>query len=188
MLQAITATQAPARGGTEAAADYEAIYDEHFDFVWRNVRRLGVPEESADDAVQDVFLVVHRKLREFEGRSSMRTWLFGILARVARDYRRTRARAAAKAMAIAAESVHEPAETPVELVAKREAARVLEDLLSELDDDKREVLVLVELEQSSVAEVAIALGLNPNTAHARLRAARQQFEAAVARFHAREKK
>jgi RNA polymerase sigma-70 factor (ECF subfamily) len=168
--------------------DYAAIYDEHFDFVWRNVRRLGVPESSADDAVQDVFLVVHRKLAEFEGRSALRTWLFGILARVARDHRRARARYVAKTNAIAAEVDHESAPSPADLAAKREAARVLEEMLDAIDDDKREVFVLVELEQTSVADVAIALALNVNTAHARLRAGRQQFEAAVARFRAKEKK
>jgi RNA polymerase sigma-70 factor, ECF subfamily len=184
MLQAAVAEaeDVPAR-----ALGYEAIYDEHFDFVWRNVRRLGVPEASADDAVQDVFIVVHRRLGEFEGRSTLQTWLYGIIVRVARDYRRSRARQDAKVAAVAAEGA-EMSESPAELVAKREAARVVEELLAGLDEEKRDVFVLVELEQMSVADVATALALNVNTTHARLRAARQQFEAAAARFRAKEKK
>ncbi len=74
---------------TGRTLDFEAIYDEHFDFVFRNVRRLGVPDAHVDDAVQEVFLVVHRRLAEFEGRSSVKTWIFGVLARVAADHRRS---------------------------------------------------------------------------------------------------
>jgi RNA polymerase sigma-70 factor (ECF subfamily) len=185
MLQAEAASpdRAPA---TEVS--YEEVYRQHFDFVWRNVRRLGVPESHVDDAVQDVFIVVHRRLVEFEGRSTVRTWLFGILTRVARDYRRSRLRQNAKAHAIAAEGEPQGAPTPADIASRKEAARILEDLLAQIDEDKREVFVLVELEQMSVADVAEALALNVNTTHARLRAARQQFESAAMRFRAREKK
>ena len=187
MLQALAV---PAAHDAESREDlsYEAVYEEHFDFVWRNVRRLGVPESAADDAVQDVFVVVHRRLGEFEGRSSIRTWLFSILSRVARDHRRSMSRRARKADALAVESEGAHAPSPADVVAKREAARVLDALLAELDDEKRAVLVLVELEQMSVADVAEALDVNVNTTHARLRAARQQFEAAAARFRAKEKR
>jgi RNA polymerase sigma-70 factor (ECF subfamily) len=116
---------------------------------------MGIPEASADDAVQDVFMVVHRRLAEFEGRSSIRTWLFGILARVVRDHRRARARHEARAAVggVAADVAEQSAPTPADIV-----------------------------------DVAAALGLNVNTTHARLRAARQQFDAAVARFRAQENK
>ncbi len=181
-------TASPGAPETSAPRDsYESIYREQFDFVWRNVRRLGVPEASADDAVQDVFLIVHRRFPSFEGRSTLRTWLFGILANVARDYRRANTRRETKVLALAAETGAEAPPTPADLAAKREAARILDGLLGRIDDDKREVFVLVELEQMTVVDVADALGLNVNTAHARLRAARQQFEAAVLRFRAKER-
>src|SRR5262245_25709599 len=72
-----------------ALVSFEALYDEHFDFVWRTVRRLGVPEALVDDAVQEVFLVVHRRLGSFEGRSSLKTWICAIVTRVASDSRRS---------------------------------------------------------------------------------------------------
>src|SRR5262245_44836563 len=87
-LPASTAEAAPR--SPPPAPTLDAIYEAHVAYVWRVVQRLGVPESSADDAVQDVFLVVHRKLDGFEGRSSIRTWLYGIALRVARDHRRKR--------------------------------------------------------------------------------------------------
>src|SRR5580704_9404019 len=72
----------------DRVVSFKEVYDEHFRFVWRSLRRLGVPESDVADAVQDVFLVVHRRLCEFEGRSKVSTWLYGICYRVARDRRR----------------------------------------------------------------------------------------------------
>src|SRR5262245_20245633 len=69
--------------------EFSAFYEQYFAFVWRSVRRLGVADHAVDDAVQDVFVVVHRRLAEFEGRSSVRSWLFGIALRVARARRRS---------------------------------------------------------------------------------------------------
>ena len=68
---------------------FREVYEEHFRFVWRSLRRLGVPESDVADAVQDVFLVVHRRLGDFEGRSKVSTWLYGISLRVARDRKRS---------------------------------------------------------------------------------------------------
>ena len=67
---------------------FKEVYEEQFRFVWRSLRRLGVRESDVADAAQDVFLVVHRRLDEFEGRSKVSTWLYGICYRVARDRRR----------------------------------------------------------------------------------------------------
>ena len=169
----------------------EQVYDQHVDFVWRNLRRLGVPADAVEDAVQEVFLVVHRRLHEFEGRSQLRTWLFQIVLRVASDQRRTVRRKSAHARAegavVEADSVADDAiPGPDERLLQVEGARVLHELLDELDDDRRAVLVLAELEQMSGPEIAESLGLNLNTAYARLRAARRDFEQAVARFQARD--
>ena len=79
-----------------AVPAFERVYEEHFDFVWRSLRRLGVPRSALDDAVQEVFLVVHRRLAEFEGRSSLKTWLFGIAVHIALKAGRASARGRAE--------------------------------------------------------------------------------------------
>ncbi|HVZ74991.1 MAG TPA: sigma-70 family RNA polymerase sigma factor [Polyangia bacterium] len=161
------------------------IYARHADFVWRNLRRLGVHESSIDDAVQDVFLVVHRRLGDFEARAQVTTWLFGIVLRVAQTYRRSATRRRARLTdAPASDFEHVPTTTtegPAELFERREASQLLHRLLDELDDDKRAMLVCIELEQMTVPEAAESLGLNLNTAYGRLRAARAAFNDAVTR-------
>lgn len=165
----------------------EEIYDAHFDFVWRNVRRLGVPPAYVDDAVQDVFIVVHRKLAEFEGRSSLRTWLFGIVLRVAHDHRRTARRKGLDGRREDSETVSEPTESgPLERAARSEAAQILHRFLDDLDDDKRVVFMLSELEQMTAPEVAETLGVPLNTVYSRLRAARLAFDETVSRLRARD--
>jgi RNA polymerase sigma-70 factor, ECF subfamily len=170
---------------------FEEVYEEHFDFVWRSARRLGVHEGAVDDVVQETFLVVHRRLAEFEGRSTVKTWLFGILLRVARDHRRHTRRKAPHS--IRPEGPTDPEtlsagaeQGPHERAAKTEAVKTLHAILDELDDDKREVFVLAELEQMTAPEMADALGVNLNTIYSRLRAARHEFEQAVARHRARD--
>jgi len=167
---------------------FAEVYEDHFAFVYRTVRRLGVTESAAEDVAQEVFVCVHKSLAAFEGRSSMRTWLFGIARNVAYRHRRSLSRrivttageggALESARDDDARSAHDAAE-------RSEAARVLDELLGSLDDEKREAFVLVELEEMSMPEVAEALGINLNTAYTRLRAARQQFEAALARHRAK---
>lgn len=158
---------------------FASVYEAHFDFVWRNVRRLGVAEINLDDAVQEVFVVVHRKLPEFEGRSSVQTWLFGILRRVARDHRRVE-----KRRGLLDELPPELADTaprPDDEAGKQEAVRLLDRLLQHLDEDKRAVFVLAELEQMTAPEIALALDVKLNTVYSRLRAARREFEEVLAR-------
>jgi RNA polymerase sigma-70 factor (ECF subfamily) len=166
------------------AAALSDIYAQYVRFVWRNLRRLGVQESSLEDAVQDVFLVVHRRLAEFEARSQMRTWLFGIVLRVAQSHRRTVRRRLAHLEAVNPTELDAGTPTdqegPGELVAQRQAGALLHRLLDEMDHEKRAILVLVELEQMTVGEAADALGINVNTAYSRLRAARAAFDAAVA--------
>jgi len=161
------------------------IYAQHADFVFRNLRRLGVIESAIDDAVQDVFLVVHRRLGDFEARAQVTTWLFGIVLRVAQSYRRSAMRRRARLSDTPASDIEQvpvsTAESPIELLERREASTLLHRLLDELDDDKRAMLVCVELEQMTVPEAAESLGLNLNTAYGRLRAARATFNDAVAR-------
>ena len=151
---------------------FDEIYAAHFAFVWRILRTFGVAEPALEDAVQDVFVVVHRRLPEFEGRAQITTWLFAIARRVAGSYRRKRT---------TEELADEPAGTSDTFAdfSRAEATATVLAILDTLDEDKRVVFALVELEQLSVPEVAKLLDLNLNTAYSRLRLARQAFEAAV---------
>jgi RNA polymerase sigma-70 factor, ECF subfamily len=161
------------------------LYDRHFHFVWRSLRRLGVAAVDLDDAVQDVFVVVHRKLDTFEGRGAIEGWIFGIALRVAKAYRR---RVARRRLHVAEdESVLVCKRgTPEEARACMQAAEQVQELLDGLDDDKRAVFVLCELEHMQAPEVAAALGISRNTVSSRLRLARAAFELGLKRLNAKD--
>jgi RNA polymerase sigma-70 factor (ECF subfamily) len=179
----------PERVATTSLA-FADVYREHFDFVWRSARALGVEESAADDVVQEIFVVVHRCLPEFEGRSKLRTWLSGIVLNVVRHHRRSVVRRSPHQLAGARgedpETLPTEARSPQANAEFAEGARLLSRLLDTLDDDKREVLVLAELEEMTVPEISEALGLKLNTAYSRLRLAREQFERALTRHHAQD--
>lgn len=169
--------------------DFDEVYREHFAFVWRSAKRLGVRDASIDDVVQEVFVIVHRRLRDFEGRSALTTWLFGITLRVVRDHKRSAARRPSgegPSGPIDPDSLRTSSPGPSDSMEKAEAVRLLHTLLDEMDDERREVFVMAELEQMPMPEIAVVVGANVNTCYARLRAARQAFEASLARHRARE--
>ncbi|MBI5545894.1 MAG: RNA polymerase sigma factor [Deltaproteobacteria bacterium] len=172
-------SQGPASApGAQGGVCFEEVFRTHFDFVWSALRRLGVPPSSVDDAVQDAFLVVHRRLADFEGRSTLRTWLYGIVLRVARDHRRRSQRAD---LGTLPPDVKDDRPGPHDTASRSEALRLLERLLRTLDEDKREVLILADMEGLTAPEIADLVGANLNTVYSRLRAARQLFNEAVAR-------
>ena len=182
---------APLRTGAVCAGpSFDEVYEQFFDLVYRNVRRLGVPGAQVDDAVQEVFLVVHRRLGQFEGRSTLKTWVFSIVARVAKDARRSLRRKSPHQLGegpIDADTVPDEAGGDPHTRSERsEGVRRLHRVLDALDDDKRAALVMAELEQMSAPEIAEALGENVNTIYARLRAARRDFEQAAQRERARD--
>ena len=157
---------------------FEAIYSEHFAFVWRCLRGLGVPEAALDDAAQDVFVIVHRRLPEFRGDSTLRTWLYGIVRNVASNTRRAHRRKGDHE-----ELPHDAAATtgdPHQRAQDQEAARFVQSFLAGVGEKKRELFVLAVLEQLSVPEAAEALGIPLNTAYTRLRVVRMEFQAALA--------
>jgi RNA polymerase sigma-70 factor (ECF subfamily) len=173
-------------GPARARLELAEIYEEYFTFVWRSALRLGTARAHVDDVVQETFLVAHRRLPGFEGRSSMKTWLFGILFNVVRAQRRSRAAIAGATADADPEAVADPAGGPHERAAKVEAARLVERVLAVLDDDKRAVFVLAELEQMSAPDIAATLAIPLNTVYSRLRLARREFADAAARHRARD--
>ena len=171
---------------TGRRGDFDAFYREHFRFVWRIVRRLGIDGALIDDVIQDVFLVVHRRLEGFEGRSTAKTWLYGIVRRVVADHRRTRRRKPGHEMPVGSmeddpDTIASREQTPQAYVEQTERVQLLHRLLDELDDQKREVFILSELEGLTMAEIGEALDVNANTIASRLRVARREFEAALDR-------
>ena len=167
------------------ARGFDAVYDECFELVWRMLRRMGVPDGSLEDAVQDVFLVVHRRFDEFQRRSATKTWVAGIAIRVAADHRRLQRRKGG--LEPLAPGVADRRPDPLREAVQAEAVRRLNELLQELDDERREVFVLSELEQMTAPEISEALGVNVNTVYSRLRAARKSFDEALARQRSRER-
>lgn len=163
--------------------DFRQIYDEHLALVWRTLRRYGVPERSLDDAVQDVFTVVHTKLSTFEGRSSLRTWIFGIARRVARNHRE-KAREQLGDGQI--ERLADRRSTHPSRTEQLEKARLLSRMLDDLKPEQREIFILVEIEELTVKEAAEALDENENTLASRLRRTREDLKEMLARASARD--
>jgi RNA polymerase sigma-70 factor (ECF subfamily) len=171
-------------GLSGARPTFEELYDAHVDFLWRNARRLGVTDDSVDDVLQQVFLVVYRRLPEVVMTGSEKAWLFGVLLRVVRDHKRLLRRKSPHRFFASTDPetlADDRFRSPDESVARGEAAALVQRWLDALDDDKREVFILAELEQMSAREIGEATATNPSTVYSRLRAARQAFEAAAAR-------
>ncbi len=148
-----------------------AVVREHAPFVWRALCHLGVPERQVADASQEVFVAVFRNLHRFEGRSSMKTWLFGICRNIAARHARSRARAR-EALAPGPLPEMAVAESQSRELARREVSSRLEHALQKLPEGTRMVFVLYEIESLPMAEVAAAVGCNESTAYSRLYVAR----------------
>jgi RNA polymerase sigma-70 factor (ECF subfamily) len=152
----------------------EQAYEQYFELVWRNLRRLGISEAAAEDATQDVFLVVYRRWSDFQGRSALKTWVIGICLHVAKQYLRRGARAAREQTELQDHHAG-PCDVAGDL-ERRQAATHLMAILNQLNDDHRTILVLVELEELTVAEAAQALRIPASTAYKRLHKARSAFD------------
>lgn len=174
--------QDPPADGAVAPLDLAAVYEAHFRYVWRCLRSLGAPDAHLDDALQDVFVVVQRRLPEFDGGVQLRTWLYAIALRVARKYR-DRARREPASLEAARESQPELASEHSGEGAALQSERLAlaHAALETLSDEQREVFVLARVEQMSAPEIAEVVGIPLNTVYSRLRAARLAFEAEVTR-------
>jgi RNA polymerase sigma-70 factor, ECF subfamily len=161
-----------------ATTDFAALYRQHFDFVWRSLRRMGVSPAVVEDAVQDTFIVLHRRLGDLRAEASFRSFLFAITLRIARDYRRSAQRKSADLLDAETSSSSEAG--PFERTATAEAARILERFLDSLDESKRAVFAAAELEGMTAPEISEALSMPVNTVYSRLRVARQRFIAFLA--------
>lgn len=157
------------------------IYEEHFDLVWRVLARHGVPAADVMDAAQDVFIVAHRKLPEFEGRSKVSTWLCGIAVRVAAD-RRKLAYVRHSAPDDGIDETVDVSADVATLVERQQGLRLLETLLDGLPVERRAVFMMAEMEDMTCDAIAAVLGIPVGTVNSRLRLARAMFDKAVARL------
>lgn len=162
--------------------DLEQIYREHHAFVWRVVRRLGVPADAVDDAVQETFVVLHRRRAELDWSRSIRGLLYGVARRIAK---RTRERVMNRPV-LSLVPTKDPGPDPEQRAQTRQKAAVVREALDAMDAGKRLVFVLADVEGMTIPEVAECLQLNLNTAYARQRAARKLVAAAIARHKAKE--
>jgi RNA polymerase sigma-70 factor (ECF subfamily) len=173
-----------------APADLEldALYRRYGPTVRQALQRLGVDESGLDDAVQEVFVVLVRRIATFDRRRSMTNWLWGIARGVASTHRRGRRRRDRLHAALPPDAVSTSGSipTPDDAVRLAEARALLDDFLGGLDRDKCAVFVMAEVEGRSGPEIARQLDVNLNTVYARLRAARQRWATTVERTHTAE--
>lgn len=159
-----------------AATSFPEIFEQHARFLWRTLLNLGVPSREAQDLCQEVMIVVHRRLPDFDGKS-LRGWLYGICVRVASDYRRSARARHEVPFAEVPESGAAP--EPRDQLEQQRLMRALE----RLGDDKRAALILYEVEELTLAEVAEALGAPMQTVYSRIVAARQELRRELEREH-----
>lgn len=152
------------------APPFREIFDALAPYVWRTLRRLGVHDADVDDMCQEVFVVVHRRLADFSGTSSVRTWVYGIALRVASQHRRG-ARNRREDITSSVPEASLPA-LQEDAVHREELLGRLARALDRLDEHRRTVFVLYELEEMTMKEVAEVLGCPLQTAYSRLHAAR----------------
>jgi RNA polymerase sigma-70 factor (ECF subfamily) len=163
--------------------DIGAIFDEHFDFVWNTLRRLGVHSGDIEDLAHEVFLKVYARLDDYDSSRPLRPWLAGFVCRVAADYRRLARHRI--------EVYGSPIEAQAPVVAADERLQAADDrsllnaALAVLDFDRRAVLVLHDVDDVPVPSIAAELGIPLNTAYSRLRLAREELATAVRRLRRR---
>ena len=180
-------TEVVDRSPTVPVPSFADLYKTYFPFVWSVTRYLGVEQAEQDDVVQEIFVIIHRRIHTIERPESLRSWIYSIVRRTVSRYYRTR-----RTKLINTGTTHVEPETlqfesctPQQLAEQSEQVALIQSLLDKLDAPKREVLLLTELEEMTAPEIAAAIGVPLNTVYSRLRAARQELEEALQRHHAR---
>jgi RNA polymerase sigma-70 factor, ECF subfamily len=170
------ATSASAVG----TADFRAVFQAEFDYVWHTLRRLGIPERDLADVTHDVFERVYLRISRYDKTRPLRPWLFGFAFRVAADYRRL-SRNRFEQLGLS-EEPFDQSPTAVENLVRAERLELALSALECIEFERRAVFVLHELDECPIPDVAEALGINVNTAYSRLRLARQEFQKAARRL------
>jgi RNA polymerase sigma-70 factor (ECF subfamily) len=161
--------------------DLHDIFEEHADHVGNSLRRLGVRDADVPDLVQEVFVVVHRILPDYDPERPMWPWLFGIAYRTAAAYRRKAGREVLDDGALTSDRA-DSAENVVEAMRRAEDRTLALAAIQEIELHRRAVFVMADIDGVAVPEIARALGIGVNTAYSRLRLAREEFRAAAMRL------
>ncbi len=159
--------------------DFETLYADHFDFVCRSLRLLGVPPEGLEDAAQDVFGVVSRRLAEFVQKASVKTWLFAIVQRTAANQRRSQRRKR-DLLEPLSEPIAAPGASPEAHAEAAQAAVLVQTFADGLDEGHRAVLALALIESVPARDVAEALGIPLYTVYSRVRSVREALRSFLA--------
>lgn len=179
---AISVTHAE-RAGRTCASRVRSIVELHYDSVWRALRRFGVEAGAADDAAQQVFCVLARRIDEIAP-GKERSFLFGVALRVAKNAQRALRRHPETSAGDALEALESPCEPLDEALDARRARALLEQILGQMTPECRAVFVLYEIEELTMAEIAIAIDVPTGTVASRLRRARAVFSEGAARLRA----
>jgi RNA polymerase sigma-70 factor (ECF subfamily) len=157
-----------------------SLHAKYAGFVWASLHRLGVPDSDRPDLLQEVFVVVHRRLDSFDGSSAVTTWLFGICLRVVLGWRRHRRRHPEVPTEAPGVDERDAGRSPEEQAMAAQARATVARALDDLDPERRAVFVMFELEELSCVEIAAMIGVPVGTVYSRLHAARAAFARAAA--------
>jgi RNA polymerase sigma-70 factor, ECF subfamily len=166
--------------------DLASIHQEHADFVWRSLQRLGVRDADVEDVLQEVFLVVHRRLSTFDDSARITTWLFGIAIRVAAGYRRRAFRRREQSVADLPEQATPEERSPEQAAATGQAQARVRAALDLMDLEKRAIFVMFEVDEAPCEEIAEMLSIPLGTVYSRLHSARRAFQEALVRLEAQQ--
>lgn len=174
----MTGMEAP-NAPVQAELTLQSVYIQECDYVWRTLRRFGVPARHVEDVAHDVFVVVHARLADFDRTRPLRPWLIGIAFRESANFLRkgTQSREVLEEL-----DAEDDGASPEDLAMGREARLLVARALATLEPDRRAVFVLHDLNGETVPDIATALEIPLNTAYSRLRLARQDFTAAARRL------
>jgi RNA polymerase sigma-70 factor (ECF subfamily) len=166
--------------GKASSLDFERIYDDHLNYVWNSLRRLGIPAADVEDLTQDVFMKVFHALGDYDPARPMKPWLFGFCFRVASDYRKHVFHD--RELGVDHLEHADEAHNPEQQAALGEQRAMALRALAEVELERRAVLVMHDFNGHSIPEIVDVLGVPLNTLYSRLRLARAEFEAAVLRL------
>jgi len=158
--------------------DIGALHDAHADFVWATLHRMGVREADLPDMMQEVFVVIHRRLHSFDGSAKITSWIYGICRKVASTYRR-RAHIRKEDLVEEMPPGQSVASSEEELQAAQ-TRQTLERVLNQMDVDRRVTFVMYEIDGLPGEQIAETLGVPIGTVYSRLHKARKEFEKVLA--------